>query len=875
VRASTSETFTLGERRLGGGWQEGGRIKISEDSGVGMISETVRVVRYVSGAMTGLAALVIAAVPSVSQTVYHKPPQAILNLIDAPAPFTANVSPTRDQALLYEPVRFPDISDLAQPMYRLAGLRIDPANNGPHVPQRFVNWRLVNLSSGASRRIEIPARVYAGAPIWSPDGRRFVILNYGRHTVELWIGDAGTGAVHRLGTLAVNAVIEPFSFFGPPEPGSGPVIWMPDSRHLLVRVVPAQRGGPPQAPAVDLGPIVQESDGNSSPVPTYEDLLASPHDSDLFTYYATAQLALVDVSSGQAQMVGQPGVFATDDPSPDGRHILVALIHKPYSYLVPQNDFPRQVEVWDLAGRVEHHLADLPLAEHTPINGVPTGPRDYQWLPTKPATLVWAEALDGGDPRKQVPFRDQLLSLAAPFSGPPMELAKTKDRLANFQWGSGGDLGILRETVWRSATIRISFFDPNHPDQTPRPAWTFNVRSQYDNPGSFVEQVLPNGQRAVLETNGNVFLTGVGASPSGDHPFLDRVDIHTLQSKRLFQCGPEEYERVVDLLAADGSRFLTDRETPADPPNYFVRSSSGESLTVSHFLDPTPVVRKIRSELVTYQRADGVPLSMMVYLPPDYKPGEQLPAIVVGYPLEYSSIKMAGQVTGSKYRFLSFPVFGAANGDTGSPLYLLLDGYVVLDQVAMPIVGPPQTVNDTFIPQLVADAKAAIDKAAEMGFIDPKRVGVTGHSYGAFMTANLMAHCDLFRAGIAQSGAYNRTLTPFGFQSERRTFWQAKPVYEEMSPFFFANDYKAPIMIINGMDDNNSGTFPIQSLRMYEALQGNGAIVRWIQLPYESHIYAGRQSVEDVVWEMMTWFDKYVKNPRSTMNSDTAQSPAH
>lgn len=839
-----------------------------------MVSVLRRNTRYVAASTVALAALLVAAKPGLGQAVYHKPPQAILNLINAPAPFTANVSPTRDRMLLYAPVHFPDISDLAQPMYRIAGLRIDPGNNGPHVPQRFINWHLVNLASGASQPLAIPATVYAGAPIWSPDGRRFVFLHYGRHAVELWIGDAETGAVHRLGRLAVNAVIQPAGFFANVLPGGGPVIWMPDSQHLLVRLAPSGRGAAPQAPAVAPGPIVQESDADASPVPTYEDLLTSPHDEDLFTYFATAQLALVDASSGQARMLGKPGIFATNAPSPDGRHILVARIHKPYSYLVPQTDFPRQVEVWDLTGHREYRLADLPLAEHTPINGVPTGPRSYQWAPVQPATLVWAEALDGGDPQKTVPFRDRVMTLAAPFTGSPVELAKTEDRFVSIEWGSSGDLGILRENTWRTATNRVFFLDPNHLDQAPRLVWTLNLRSQYDNPGNFVQQVLPNGQRAVLETDGNVFLTGVGASPQGDHPFLDRLDIHTLHSERLFRCAPRDYETVVALLAPDGSRFLTERETPADPPNYYVRSSSGEDRMVSHFADPTPIVRSIRSQLVTYQRADGVPLSMNVYLPPDYKPGERLPAVLVGYPLEYSNVKMAGQVTGSPYRFISFPVFGASAGDTGGPLYLLLDGYVILDNVSMPIVGPPQTVNDTYVEQLVADAKAAIDKAAEMGFIDPNRVGVTGHSYGAFMTANLMAHSNLFRAGCAQSGAYNRTLTPFGFQSERRTFWQAEPVYEEMSPFFFANQFKAPVLLIHGMDDNNTGTFPIQSLRMYEALQGNGATVRYVQLPYESHIYIGRQSIEEVIWEMMTWFDKYVKNAPAAAGVGTAQSPA-
>ncbi|HEV2387857.1 MAG TPA: prolyl oligopeptidase family serine peptidase [Candidatus Acidoferrales bacterium] len=825
-----------------------------------MMFASRRNTRYAAAAVVALGAALGVATRGWCQAVYHKPPQAIVDLINAPAPYIASVSPARDRMLIYAPVHFPDISELARPMYRLAGLRIDPGNNGPHVPQRYINWRVVNLASGASQPLAIPAAVYAGAPIWSPDGRRFAFLNYGRRAVELWIGDAGSGAVRRLGTLAINAVIQPVSFFGNPPPGNGPVVWMPDSRHLLVRLVPAGRGAVPQAPAVPPGPIVQEADGDASPVPTYEDLLTSPHDEDLFTYFATAQLAVVDASSGQAQELGQPAIFATNAPSPDGRHILVARIHKPYSYLAPYTDFARQVEVWNLGGHREFRLADLPLSEHTPINGVPAGPRSYDWAPTQPATLVWTQALDGGDPRKTVPYRDRLLALAAPFTGAPVELAKTEDRLASVEWGSAGDLGILREARWRTATNRVFFFDPNHPGQAPRLVWTLNTRSQYDNPGSFIEQVLPNGQRAVLETAGSVFLAGAGASPEGDHPFLDRLDIQSLRSERLFHCAAKVYERVAALLAPDGSRFLTERETPADPPNYWVRGSGGEDRMVSHFADPTPIVRSIRSELVTYQRADGVPLSMTVYLPPDYKQGERRPAVVVGYPLEYSNAKMAGQVTGSPYRFISFPVFGAGAGDTGGPLYLLLDGYVILDNVAMPIVGPPSTVNDTYVDQLVADAKAAIDKAAAMGVLDPNRVGVTGHSYGAFMTANLLAHSNLFRAGCAQSGAYNRTLTPFGFQSERRTFWEAEPVYEQMSPFFFANKFQAPVLLIHGMDDNNSGTFPIQSLRLYEALQGNGATVRYVQLPYESHIYIGRQSIEEVEWEMMTWFDKYVKN---------------
>lgn len=807
--------------------------------------------------------LSLAAQCGFSQAAYHKPPKEIQDVIDAPSPYTGAVSPKNDYMLIYEPVRFPDISALAEPMYRIAGLRIDPANNGPHLPQRMIRWQIVDLASGASKPVAIPATMYAGAPIWSPDGSHFVFLNYGRHAVELWIGDPHTGAVHRVGTAEVNAVIEAGGEGRGMGPyGAAPVVWMPDNRHLLVRLVPAGRGPVPMEPSVPKGPIVQEADAEPSPVATFEDLLTSPHDEDLFTYFATAQLAIVDSVTGTTKPLGAPAIFALNSPSPDGHHLLVAAIHRPYSYLVTHTEFPRNLEVWDLTGHSEYQIADLPLAEHTPINGVAPGPRSYEWVPVKPATLVWAKALDGGDPKSQVPYRDQVVTLDAPFKGEPVELAKTSERFVSLEWTSSGNLAVLRDNNHRTATTRVYFLDPHKPADTPRLVWTLNLRSLYDNPGTFIQTTLPSGHRAALESNGALFLSGAGASPQGDFPFLDRLDIQSLSTQRLFHSGEHEYERVVTVLSPNGSRFLTEHESVTDPPNFFVRGAAGSPLQISHFADPTPLVRKIKSELVTYQRPDGVPLSMTVYLPPDYKEGERRPAILIGYPLEYTNVKMAGQVTRSPNRFLGFSEadLGGAGGDSGSPMYLVLHGYVILNYTAMPIVGPPATVNNTFIDQLVADAKAAIDKAADMGIVDPNRVAVAGHSYGAFMTANLLAHSTLFRAGCAQSGAYNRTLTPFGFQSERRTFWEAEPVYEQMSPFFFANKLKAPILLVHGIDDNNSGTFPIQSLRMYEALQGNGGTVRYIQLPFESHIYVGKQSIEEVEWEQMMWFDKYVRD---------------
>ena len=775
-----------------------------------------------------------------AQDTYQKPPKAILDVMNAPAPPVAFPSPNGSELLLAEPVRYPSIAELARPMYRLAGVRIDPADNGQHNPPRFRNLVLLSVADGRSMPIAFAAGEGFGRPDWAPDSKHFYLSVERDRTVELWVGTAALATIQRIPGVALNSTL------------GEPCRWMPGGAALLCRTVVANRGRPPAESRVPIGPIIQESFGEASPVPTWEDLLSSKHDEGLFDFYATSQLSLIDVSTGKAVPVGKPGVYDLDDPSPNGRLILVARIHRPYSYIVPFGRFPHDVEVWNRSGHSVYKLADLPLAETVPIGGVPTGPRDYQWQPTAPATLVWVEALDGGDPRANVANRDRILELPAPFLAQPSELARTEYRFAGFTWGERGDIAILREFDRHRLWERSWFINPQRPSEEPRLVWDMSQQDRYHAPGQPVMKLLPNGHEAMVENGNDIFLRGPGASPEGDRPFLDHFDIATLKAERLFHCDEKSYEEIVALISPDGSKFVTRHETPNDPPNYFLHSVGENSpRALTHYTDPTPQLRVIHKELVTYTRADGVALSMTVYLPPDYKQGERRPAVIWAYPREYTDARVAGQVSGSPNRFTEF---------TGlSPFWFLLDGYVLLDGPTMPVIGPPRTANDTYVEQIVSSAKAAIDKATEMGIIDPNRVGVGGHSYGAFMTANLLAHSDLFKAGIARSGAYNRTLTPFGFQNERRTFWQAEDVYLRMSPFMFADKLKTPILLIHGMADNNSGTFPIQSERMFAALKGNGGNVRYVQLPDEAHGYAARESIEHVIWEMLRWFDKYVK----------------
>jgi dipeptidyl aminopeptidase/acylaminoacyl peptidase len=638
-----------------------------------------------------------------------------------------------------------------------------------------------------------------------------------------------------------------------------PARWMPDGRSLLCRLVVAGRGEPPAENRVPRGPIVQESYGKKSPAPTYQDLLKSSHDEDLFDYYAAAQLALIDSQTGRVTPVGKPGVIESARASPDGRHFLVARLHRPYSYLLPASLFPKEVEVWDRAGKVEFKLASLPLADQVPLGGVPQGPRSYAWRPTEPATLCWAEALDEGNPKKKVPHRDRVLMLKAPFQGRPVELAKVAERFVGLTWAEQGGLAFLRDYDRKRQRTRLVLVNADRPGEPARVVSDRSLADRYHDPGNPVMRLLPNGHSAMRQSGRCVFLTGPGASPQGDRPFLDRFDLDTLKTERLFHCPEKSYEAVVALLADDGSRFLTRRETATDPPNYLVRSADGKTRrALTDIPDPAPQLRSVSRQLVTYRRPDGVPLSFTLYLPPGYQKGQRLPAVVWAYPREFTDKDVAGQVTGSPYRF-TIPA-------GPSHLFFLTQGYAILDGASMPVVGDPETVNNTYVEQIVASARAAIDKADEMGVIDRRRVGVGGHSYGAFMTANLLAHCDLFRAGIARSGAYNRTLTPFGFQNERRTLWEAPEVYWKVSPFMVAHQIKAPILLIHGKADNNTGTFPIQSERLYQAIKGNGGTVRFVSLPYESHGYEARESVGHTLYEMITWFDKYVKNAPSADN---------
>jgi dipeptidyl aminopeptidase/acylaminoacyl peptidase len=793
-------------------------------------------------------------IPISAELAYQKPSKEIVDILNTPAPPALGVNPARTYATLSQSERYPSIAEVSQPMLRLAGMRINPRTNGLHLAPSSFSITLVRLADGVKIPVSLPPNARAGSLRWSEDGKQFAFANSTPTGIELWIGDPVTGKTRNIDGLKLNAVL------------GDPIDWMPDNHTLLVKAIPSGRGSAPAEATVPVGPSVQESLGKAGPVPTYEDMLKNPRDEDLFEYYATAQLAKVDAATGAITPLGKPGLLETVTPSPDGMDILVTREHRPFSYLHPAREFPKEVEIWNPSGAMVYKVASLPLPERVPLGGVEPGPRQFRWISSQPASLMWVEALDGGNPKEKVPRRDRLLAIKAPFKGEPAELFKTEQRFTGIQFGR--NFALVEDYDRNTRILRTLEIDPSKPSADAKLVWSRNQQDRYKDPGRPVERRslggrgglgfpggAGGGESMLVQSGDTILLIGQGASPQGDRPFLDRYNLATGQSERLFHSAETSYETVDAVLDDQGTRFITRRESPTEPPNFYLHNGTSEK-ALTDFKDPTPQLRRIKKQLVTYQRPDGVPLSFNLYLPPDYKPGTRLPAVLWAYPREYNDADTAGQVSGSLQRFTTITGY--------SELFFLLEGYAVLDDAAMPVVGTPETVNNTYVEQIVADAKAAIDKGAEIGVVDPDRVGVGGHSYGAFMTANLLTHSNLFRAGIAESGAYNRTLTPFGFQTERRSFWEAQDIYLKMSPFLLADKIKVPVLLIHGEADDNTGTFPIQSERMYEAIRGNGGIVRLVFLPDEAHGYRAKETIEHVLWEKSRWFDKYVKNAGSS-----------
>ncbi len=796
-----------------------------------------------SSLFLGFLLLISSAVSA--QSSYQTPPAAIADLVNAPSTPAVTFSKDGSFMLLLERTESPSIEDLAQPELRIAGLRINPSTSGPSRAGGYINLKIKKTATGEEIQVTgLPSPAKMSGFTFSMDERYLAFTQTEAKGISLWIVDLSTYTAKAVTGPILNQVL------------GNSMAWLADNS-LLIKAVNPARGKVPSAPVAPAGPTIQETSGKAAPSRTYQDLLANPHDEALFAYFMDSQLMHIKLD-GSSTAVGKPAMIKSMLLSPDKNYLLVESIQKPFSYLVPADRFPYTVEIWSSQGAVLKTLAQLPLDEVRPtgFDATVSGIRNVNWRADAPATLYWAEAQDKGDPKIKVAERDIVFTLMAPFTGEKQKLVGTAMRFGGISW-SDDNFALLSERWSASRTEKVSVFQPGAPSQAPRTIIERSSDDLYNDPGSPLLMDNAYG-RKVLHRNGElVLMTSEGGSPEGSMPFLSTFNTSTKEQKILWRSQAPYYERVTKVLNKEGSLLITLKESTDMSPNYWLVNTKKRVAPkqITAFADPYPTLKGIKKQLITYPRKDGLNLSAVLYTPEGYDPSRdgRLPVLMWAYPREYKSAADAAQVRGSKYTFTRL--------SWGSPLYWVTRGYAIMDQTEMPIVGEGELEpNDFFIEQLVANAEAAIDKVVDMGIGDRKRIAVGGHSYGAFMTANLLSHTQLFAAGIARSGAYNRTLTPFGFQYEQRSYWETPEVYFNMSPFSFADQVKTPILLIHGEADNNSGTFPIQSERYYNALKGHGATTRLVLLPHESHGYAAKESILHTLWEMDSWLEKYVKN---------------
>ena len=778
---------------------------------------------------------------------YQLPPEEIVRIVDAPVTPVISVSSDKMNILIIQRPSIITIRELSEEELRIGGMRINPLNNGPSRQTYNKGYKLMNIDGTNERSIAgLPSDPALGSPGWSPDGKMVAFTNTKQENIELWVCDVNLLKTWKIADHLNLATGNSFS-------------WLSDSKRLVYSVIDPDRGLKPERSPVPEGPVVQESLGKKGQSATYQDLLKDPVDEALFEYFVKSQLMIWDGTGSTG--IGSPGLLTDITPSPDGNYLLVTLISRPFSYIVPYYNFPSSTQVWDLKGNIVRILHNEPLVENEPrgYDMVLPGPRYYSWRSDEPATVYWAEALDEGDYSKKMQFHDQIYFLPAPFSENPQKFIATEMRFMGITWGKE-DFALITEGLSKTRMRMISSFNPVHPQETKKKIQEYNSDDRYNNPGRFMTEPNVWGEEVLLFTNKgkSLYLAGSGASPEGDRPFIDLYDITLNKSARLWRSEAPYFETPETWLNVAKGLILTNRQSVTDVPNYFIRNlKNGKIIPVTKFENPYPQLQGIQKELVRYKRNDSLDLSFTLYLPAGFSRGKDapLPTLLWAYPREFNDPSAAGQVNGSPYTFTRI--------SPASSLVYVTQGYAVLMDASFPIVGVDgKEPNDTFVEQLVADGEAAINKAVKMRVTDPGRVAVSGHSYGAFMTANLLAHSRLFAAGIAESGAYNRTLTPFGFQNERRSYWEAPDVYSRMSPFMNADKVKDPILLIHGLADNNSGTFPIQSERLYSALKGFGATVRLVMLPNESHGYAARETILHKHWEVLRWMDRYVRDRR-------------
>jgi dipeptidyl aminopeptidase/acylaminoacyl peptidase len=778
---------------------------------------------------------------------YQTPPKAIADLLLAKPTPSVSIDKKATWMLIMERNSYPTVEELGQPEVRVAGLRLNPNNFSPS-RQNFINGlKLKNIKTGKESSITgLPANLLAGNISWSPDEKQIAFTHTTGSRVDLYVITVEKAIATKINKTALNATL-------------GPVFSWVNEGTLLYTTATQAASMMPKRPITPVGPSIQESVGKAAPSRTYQDLIRSPYDEEAFAFLTTSQL--VKNTNGIETKIGSPSIYTSFEVSPDKKYLLTETIQKPFSYLVTAYSFASKVSIQDMNGKTLKVLANLPSAETTPsgYDNVQPVPRAFAWRNDAASTITWCEPLDSGLIKKNMEYHDAVYALSAPFNGQTSTLVKTKMRFRGIVWGNE-HFAWVNEGLSGKQMQKASRLDPA--TGAVETLFERNTTDAYNSPGSPVLTRSSFGKPVIdLLSNDRLLMNNpIGSSPNGDLPYLAEFDLKTKKQNILWRSQTGTYEAVVSVLDAENLQVITRKESQTEVPNYFIKNLKTKTADqqITSFVNPYPALNGVTKEKVKYKRADGVDLTGDLYLPKGYDKAKDgpLPLLMWAYPREYNSAADAAQVRGSKDRFTTL--------SWGSPIFYVTQGFAVLDNAEMPIVAANADAkpNDTFIEQLKLNAEGAIKAMSDMGIADPKRVAVGGHSYGAFMTAHLLSHTNLFKAGLARSGAYNRTLTPFGFQAEERTYWEAPDLYYKMSPFSYANKIKTPILLVHGEADDNPGTFPINSERLYNAIKGHGGTVRLVYLPYEAHGYRGKENLLHLLWEQNEWLNRFVKNAK-------------
>jgi dipeptidyl aminopeptidase/acylaminoacyl peptidase len=793
-----------------------------------------------------LVALLMISLQSMAQeaTAYQLPPKQIADLLLAPPTPSISVDGKAKHMLIMDRPSYPLVEELGQAEFKIAGLRLNPNNFSPTRQSYIKGLTIKEVATGKVLAVKgLPASIAALNPTWNPSENKIAFYNVSENAVDVYVIDLATLTCQKINKTAANLIL------------GGGLVWQDDAT-LLYKVNVNKASDLAKRPVTPKGPTIQENLGKAAPSVTYQDLIKSPYDEYVFEFLAKSQL--VKNKSGVETKIGVPAIMNSFSISPDKNYILTRTLNKPFSYLVTAGGFASSMQVLDKSGALVKKIAELPSSEGTAsgYDNVQNAPRRFEWKDDEAATIVYAMPLDSGLIKKAVPFHDVLMAVSAPFTEAPRELFKTAARFSNISWGNES-LALVTEVLRTKQRYKVSIY--NHKAGSLTTLYERSLTDAYSNLGNPVTQKNKFGKSVIATVNNgrSVLMNNTtGASDKGDLPYLSIYNLDTKANEIIWRSKEDCFEYVVEVLDASALKIITRRETEKEVPNYYLKSlQTNTSVAITNFSNPYASMEGVSKQKIKYKRADGVDLTGDLYLPKGYNKEKDgpLPTLLWAYPREFTSAADASQIRGNQHKFTLL--------SWGSPVFYVTQGYAILDNAEMPIVAtsPDKKPNDDFVNQLILNANAAIDKLVSMGVSDRNKMAVGGHSYGAFMTANLLAHSNLFKAGIARSGAYNRTLTPFGFQNEDRTFWQAPQLYLDMSPFAHANKIKTPILLTHGEMDDNTGTFPINSERLYAAIKGHGGTVRFVYMPYEAHGYRGKENVLHLLYEQGRWLDKYLK----------------